>query len=265
MITNNQIILIGVIKIKNTFEDAMYSSNKGFIDRYNDIEEILTRLLDTPIMQLFDEGRDKVVHNMKDVMSELEWDNAKIAELTYGEMLGFTELISTGDVYLDESEQCRDDICLTVLANIRLAIMREKCNDTTLYLFTSISVSAYFDYLATRMGGKGNGIKNMYRVFRSRVRRNTDFTLVEEDTIGMLLDRMANFQSRVWYPCYSIEEFAKEIRESYYDLYYFFIQYVKEAFPHYFDLEKLKEKYAIQRTGDFQQVMAGREKMKEAM
>ena len=158
----------------------------------------------------------------------------------FGEMLGMTELMFDYEPYLADPVHLRAGLRLTMLGHTRNMLREYDCKSNIVHLFMSISVKEYLRYLNLR--GKVS-VKKSFRKFNRSVFNHIGIKITDNLTIGKFLNLMFEYQSKCWYPVVEITKFEDEIRCSYSDLYCFFIFHFKQAFPDYFDLDKLKEKY----------------------
>ena len=112
--------------------------------------------------------------------------------------------------------------------------------DLEVRLFMSVTVKAFFRYLAKKYGAD-----DQYKIFARNVCGNMDLTLTEDTTIGSYLDKLERFQSRRWLPCNSIIQFEQDIRNGFEDLNCLLIKHVKNAFPEYFDIFNLQKRFPM--------------------
>lgn len=162
-------------------------------------------------------------------------------EVTFGEMLGMTELMFDYEPYLNDPVHLRAGLRLTMLAHTRNMLRECDCKSNLVHLFMSISVKEYLRYLALR--GKVS-VKKSFRKFNRSLFNHVGIDVSDNVTIGKFLNLMFEYQAKCWYPVVEITKFEDEIRRSYEDLYCFFIVHFKQAFPQYFNLKTLQQKYA---------------------
>ena len=103
-----------------------------------------------------------------------------------------------------------------------------------------LSIGEYLRYLNLR--GKVS-VKKSFSKFNRSVFNHIGIDVSDNVTIGKFLNLMFEYQARCWLPVVEITKFEDEIRSSYEDLYCFLITHFKQAFPQYFDLKELQEKY----------------------
>ena len=227
--------------MKTTFEKATEASRKGYIANPDSIDLIVDRLVSTPMLSLRCERTQFLIKMLSDFMRDSGMDSNRIYEVTFGEALGMIELMFDYEAYLNDDVQLRAGLRLNLLAHIRNLLSEFYCQNNTIHLFMSITVSGYFRYLTLK--GKLSGRKS-YRKFRRSVQNNINFEIKDETTIKQFISEIASFQSTCWNIIVPIAKFENEMRSSYSDLYCFLITHFKQAFPDFFDLDKLKEKYA---------------------
>ncbi len=227
--------------MSTTIEKITKASQKGYIADIAAIGRIVTRLASLPVAVFQSKSTEPLLGVVSDYLMDCEMDKSRYLQVSYGEMLGIIELIPSTRIYCSSfgEEYCRN-MRLTLLAHVRNLLMEFDSKNDTVHLFMSMTVSGYFRYLISK---SGNGTKRIYRSFIRSVKRNTKIEISDDTTIKQFLNSMYSFQIQNWVPSIPIDEFEKEIRGSYEDLYSFFITHFKEAFPECFDLKKLKGKY----------------------
>ena len=226
--------------MKTTFEKATEASRKGYIANPDSIDLIVDRLVSTPMLSFRCERTQFLIKMLSDFMNDSGMDSNRIYEVTFGEVLGMIELMFDYEAYLNDDVQLRAGLRLNLLAHVRNLLSEFYCQNNTIHLFMSITVSGYFRYLTLK--GKVSGRKS-YRKFRRSVQNNINFEIKDETTIKQFISEIASFQSTCWNIIVPIAKFENEMRSSYSDLYCFLITHFKQAFPDFFDLDKLKEKY----------------------
>ncbi len=232
--------------MSTTIEKITKVSQKGYIADIAAIGRIVTRLASLPAAVFQSKSTEPLLGVVSDYLMDCEMDKNRYLEVSYGEMLGIIDLIPSTIVYCVSfgEEFCRN-MRLTLLGHVRNLLMEFDSKNDTVHLFMSMTVSGYFRYLISK---SGNGTKKIYRSFIRSVKKNTKIEISDETTIKQFLNHMYSFQTQSWVPSIPIDEFEKEIRGSYEDLYGFLIIHFKEAFPECFNLKRLKEKYSNKET-----------------
>ena len=227
--------------MKTTFEKATEASRQGYISDQSSIHWIVGKLLDMPLIEFRCVPSELLRTPIADFMRDSGMNEFRAHEVTFGEMLGMTELMFDYEPYLADPVHLRAGLRLTMLGHTRNMLRECTYQNNIVHLFLSISVKEYLRYLNLR--GKVS-VKKSFRKFNHSVINHIGIDVSDNVTIGKFLNLMFEYQSKCWYPIVEIAKFEDEIRCSYEDLYCFFILHFKQAFPQYFNLEKLKEKYA---------------------
>ena len=226
--------------MKTTFEKATEASRKGYISDQDSIDWIVQNFASVPLRTFRNDRTQFVIDLLKDFMRDSGMDDNKIYQVMFGEVLGMIELMVTSGIYQCDGEKFNNDLRFTMLAHIRNMLIDFDCKNNAVHLFMSITVKEYFRYLNLR--GKVS-VRKSLRNFSQNVHKHMYFEITAETKVGQLLSTIANFQSRNWVPTMTMTQFEEYQRNIYDDLYCLLIKHFKQAFPHYFDLNTLKEKY----------------------
>ena len=226
--------------MKTTFEKATEASRNGYISDQDSIDWIVGNLLDMPLIDFRCASSEILMKLLADFMRDSGMNEFRAHQATFGEMLGMTELMFDYEPYLTDPVHLRAGLRLTMLGHTRNMLRECDCKSNLVHLFMSISVKEYLRYLNLR--GKVSA-KKSFRKFNRSVFNHIGIKITDNLTIGKFLNLMFEYQSKCWYPVVEITKFEDEIRCSYSDLYCFFILHFKQAFPQYFDLKTLQEKY----------------------
>ena len=227
--------------MKTTFEKATESSRHGYISDQSSIDWIVSKLITTPLSHLRCDSSQILIKLLPDFMNDSGMNSNRAYEVTFGEALGMTELMFDYEPYLTDPVHLRAGLRLTMLGHTRNMLRECIYQNNIVHLFMSIPVKEYFRYLNLR--GKVS-VKKSFHKFNRSVFNHIGIDVSDNVTIGKFLNLMFEYQSKCWYPIVEITKFEDEIRCSYSDLYSFFILHFKQAFPQYFDLKTLQEKYA---------------------
>ncbi|MBQ4095306.1 MAG: hypothetical protein IJO91_03165 [Oscillospiraceae bacterium] len=231
--------------MQTTLENITRASRVGYINEYHSVGEIITKLAETKLSQFPRGSADNLMKLMRFFMEDNELDAERCAELTYGEALGFIHSFPNCKAYQEAADpKWGLNMRLTLLAHIRYMLVYAQANDSNLRLFKAVTVKGYLNCLILRSKRTIEASTNIFRAFKKNVKNHIGFTITKKTTVEELLQQFDAFQRKCWMPNQSIEEFEAGIRKSYEDLYYFFIKHFRYAFPRYFDIDKLKEKYA---------------------
>lgn len=224
----------------NTIDEIIKATNKPSITDISAIERIVTRLAEQPMKLFKCKTADPLLGVVSDFLMDCEMDKSSYLDVLFGEVLGIIELVPSIAVYCDSfgETNCRN-MRLTLLAHIRNILLEFDCKNDTVHLFMSITVKGYFDYLSQ----KSEANNSCYDEFCQKIKRDMDFEISDNTTIKQFIEKACSVQSQKWTPAMPINKFKRNIRRSYEDLYRLFIVHFKQAFPEYFDIARLKEKY----------------------
>jgi len=226
--------------MKTTFEKATEASRRGYISDQSSVEWIIQNFASVPLRTFRNDRTQLIIDLLKEFMHDSGMDDNQIYQVTFGEVLGMIELMVTSGIYEKDGEKFNNDLRFTMLAHVRNMLIDFDCKNNAVHLFMSVTVKEYFRFLALR--GKFSMQKSV-RNFSQSVHKHMYFEITAETTVGQLLSTIANFQSRNWVPTMTMTQFEEYQRNIYDDLYCLLIKHFKQAFPEYFNLEKLKEKY----------------------
>ncbi|MBP1546337.1 MAG: hypothetical protein J6A37_07045 [Oscillospiraceae bacterium] len=226
--------------MKTTLKKATEASRKGYISDQSSIDWIVGKLLDVPLIEFRCVSSEILMKLLADFMRDSGMNEFRAHQVTFGEMLGMTELMFDYEPYLADPVHRRAGLRLTMLGHTRNMLRECIYQNNNVHLFLSISVKEYLRYLNLR--GKVS-VKKSFSKFNRSVFNHIGIKTTDNLTIGKFLNLMFEYQSKCWYPVVEITKFEDEIRSSYEDLYCFFTVHFKQAFPQYFDLKALKEKY----------------------
>ncbi len=231
--------------MQTTLENITRASRVGYINEYHSVGEIITKLAETKLSQFPRGSSDNLMKLMRFYMEDNEMDVERCTELTYGEALGIIHSFPKCKAYWEADDpKWGLNMRLTLLAHIRYMLVSAQMNDSNLRLFKAVTVKGYLNYLTIRAKRSDAVTSQLFKDFKKSVKGHIGFTVTKKTTIEQLLQQFDAFQRKCWMPNQSIEEFEVSIRKSYEDLYYFFIKHFRYAFPKYFNIDKLKEKYA---------------------
>lgn len=223
-----------------SLDALMRNSLRGYIDDPEEIDELFTKLLNKKVSQFSGSEKENTLNLLRDLMDDFDMASDRNSELTYADMLCLTDGILNSPSYPILEVDTRIDFFQTTLHLIRVLLMTCAKTDLEVRLFMSVTVKAFFRYLA-----KKSGADDQYKIFARNVCGNMDLTLTEDTTIGSYLDKLERFQSRRWLPCNSIIQFEQDIRSGFDDLSFLLIQHVKSAFPEYFSIYDLQKRFPM--------------------
>ena len=231
--------------MKTTLENITRASRAGCINEYHAVRDIITKLAETKLSEFPRGSADNVMKLMRLYFEDNEWDVEKCSELTYGEVLGIIYSFPVCKAYkVVEDPKWGLNMRLTLLSHVRYMLLSAQTKDSNLRLFKAVTIKGYLYFLSTRSNRSEMSTKRFFRDFKKSVRSHIGFTMNKKTTIELLLRQFDIYQRKCWMPNQPIEEFEESIKKSYEDLYCFFIRHFRYAFPRYFNIDKLKEKYA---------------------
>lgn len=226
--------------MKQSLEKAIGSSHKGYIDGYNEIDRIFTKLLEMPMEQFGGIPQDSLV---KRINALLDWWDITPTEktrsaLTVGEFFGLVKELED-----DPSEDTELDRRFCYLFILCLEEQLQKSENDTARLFRYFSINDFLRYAAKKAGRSKSGITNFYRIFKRDVKKTMGFTINEGTTIREYMKKLWEIQAQRWCPNKPISEFEEQIRDSYDEFAYLILESSKLAFPSLFDHKAIKLKY----------------------
>lgn len=221
-----------------SLEKLIRNSLRGYIDDPGEIDELFTKLLNRKVGGFGGSAKEGALNITKDFMDIFQMASERCAELTFADLLCLTNGILNSPGYPVQEMDTRIDFFQTMLHIVRALLMTSAKTDPEVRLFMSVTVSGYFRYLAQK-----SGEDDQYKTFVRNVCENMGFTLSEDTTIGTYLEKLETFQSRRWLPCRPIIQFEQDIRNGFDDLSFLLINHVCKAFPQYFDMIGLKQRF----------------------
>lgn len=228
-----------------SLERAIKTSLKGYIDDYDDIDEIMTRLLNvTADGFCFDEDKRKPLINMLyATMETFDISTERKGEVTYGEMICLIDEQKNDSCIASDGRELCEEIRRMLASNFKDMLLWAERSNTTVKLFLSVTVKGFLDYLAKRAGWSGGNA--LYRKLRSSSFNYLKKHIESDTTIRKFFEDVSKFQAKGWNPFYSIKEYEKNILNSFDDIVFLLIDCFEIGFPEVFDLNKIKEKYGI--------------------
>ena len=234
-----------LININSKIEALTSSSRQGCITDYDEINEIVTKLNETP-MSCFNHGSSNTFLCLLEIlMARYKLDFERMDEVKYAEALEFIDWVIYSEFFIHESDAWRVDLRYFLIGNLRSMLLLSENFNTTLRLFLAVTVKGYITYIAAKRGETGERREVPFESFCFNIKKHMDYDITEKTTIKEFLLETERFQYRSWLPTMPIKEFEDSIRASYKDLYDFFITDFQYAFRQYFNFYKLEEKYKI--------------------
>ena len=86
--------------MKNTFEKATEASRNGYIADQNSIDWIIGKLLDIPLIDFRCVSSEILMKLLADFMRDSGMNEFRSHQVTFGEMLGMTELMTMSPIWL---------------------------------------------------------------------------------------------------------------------------------------------------------------------
>lgn len=205
------------------------------------IEKIVTRLAELPVYCFKAEmTATELFTILTDFMTASGMDETKHLRVLCGDAMGAIELLETTPGFNSYGFERCHNFQLSVLFPIQSTLIKFDKRNDAVHNFMSITVKGYLNFLAQKAG-----IADTYEDFRTSILNDIEFAMLDNTTVREFLHAMQMYQSQLWAPIAPIKEYEQRMRRSYEDLYRFFITYFKAAFPEYFDLERMKEKYSF--------------------
>lgn len=224
---------------------AISSSIKGYIDDYNDIDEIIDRLLNTTAdyFNCENDGRSLLNKVTKTLMEFYDFPKERKGELTYGEMLCIIDEQRKEPYTSSDGRVIREEASMMLAGYlINILLSAEKTN-ATIKLFMSATVKGYLDYLDKKGSHSEGSRKHLFRRLYARTNRYLYEPIDTLTTVKKFLNQMSKYQSQGWNPFNSITEYEEKMRFCYQDLIFFMLDCFKPAFPEVFDFSRITDKY----------------------
>ena len=227
--------------MKKTLEEATETSRKGYISDESDIGWIIQKMISVPMSHFPKKNTEILIYYACHFMSDCGMDSNRVYEVTFGEMLAMIELMYCYEAYIYDEQYLREGLRCIQLAHMQKLLFEQYPKNNTVHLFMSVTVKGYLNYLAEKAG---ISVDKSYQNFRNKVKDGLKADIDDETTVRSFIKTTSLIQSQNWAPIIPLEKYESDIRFCYKTLYYFFIKPFKQAFPEYFNLKKIKEKYA---------------------
>lgn len=232
--------------MKRSIEQITASSQKGYIDDYDEIDHIFTKLIEKPMEKLGGIKHQVAILQIDSLMECWEiTPNANIrSALSVGEYLGLVKALDDDPMVETEKLMELAKRCYyNFLSHLEIQLKQAEESNDTLRLLFSCSINDFLRYAAKKSGRSKGGITNFYRIFGRDVKSTMKTPIKENTTIREYMKKLLDFQRKQWIPNQPISEFEKEIRESYDEFAYLFLESAKLAFPDLFDTKAVLLKY----------------------
>lgn len=228
-----------------SLDKAISTSLKGYIEDYDDIDEIMTRLLNVTADEFnCDKERRYMLNDILEIsMETFDISTRRKGEVTYGDLLCLINGQKNESCIASDGRELCKEILRMYATNLKTILLWSEMSNTTIKLFLSVTVKGYLDYLAKRAGWKSGN--NLYRKLRSKSIHYLNKHIESDTTIRQFFDSVSRFQSLPWSPIHSIKDYEANIIRSYDDIVYLMIECFELGFPEVFDLNKIKDKYGI--------------------
>ncbi len=244
-ICQNQKTRKEMININSKIEALTSSSRQGCITDYDEINEIVTKLNETP-MSCFNHGSSNTFLCLLEIlMARYKLDFERMDEVKYAEALEFIDWVIYSEFFIHESDAWCVDLCYFFIGSLRSMLLLLENFNTTLRLFLAVTVKGYITYIADKSGKDSESRDAHFKAFRRNVKNHIGYIITDTTTIKEYLRATEVFQSNSWIPTMPIKDYEDGIRASYKDLYDFFITDFQYAFRQYYNFYKLEEKYKI--------------------
>ncbi|MDE7294580.1 MAG: hypothetical protein K2N72_09180 [Oscillospiraceae bacterium] len=187
----------------------MRISDKGYIDNFNDIEEILEHFLSYTVETLTSvlppglkvhEFADNIVRKL----GNMEFDSSNT---DYTESLRISDLLCIMR-YFELSYSDSDTILLSYMKNLRSNICGLKVLPWA-ELFLSISVDSLMKFFTSKTGSL-EYMENCWRICIS-AKKCANFSMTKQTTLQMLLDGICGDLFASWNPGFDTDEYIDKI------------------------------------------------------
>lgn len=195
-----------------SLKEAIYCSEKGYIDRAEDIRDIMEHLTRLTLRELNAHcGRDFL--DIFEVGLEMcNIPTSYLGSMTYTEMLCVTYSIKFD--YRFKIIDDLDSLCrLCYIGRVGEALMMAKNTCPWVKLYLSTGVKAYMDFLAEQSEDlNGN---TMYAALTKRVSGIVEIEMSDSTTIGELVKGSVGAMKDYWDPMVDIKEYSNKIYAAY--------------------------------------------------
>lgn len=231
--------------------EATYCSEKGYIDRTEDIREIMEHLSTLTLKELYDHCKFECLEGFDTGMAMLDIPTNYLDNLSYIEMLCVMDSIRFEYWKCDAGGLSRkantgertDAVCrLFYVYTIAEALARASRSCTWVKLFLSVSVKAYIEYI-TEQAGCTDGFVTFKALGKTadKVGIKLSCTL----TMGEFIRRSLSAMNKSWNGMEDIEEYTERIYTAYEMVDNLLLFRIQPAYPKQFSLEQIRHNAAI--------------------
>ncbi len=221
-------------------EEAMHNSNKGYIDRADDIREIMEHITALTLKELRNHSRNSHLQLFEVWLEEKNIPTSYLNDLRYTEMLGLVDSIKIDYIFgmNEEDARCRLQYISTIIDTLQKASV--SCGWVRLFL--SVSVKAYMDFLAERADDEQSyeRYNNLHEMVKNTLRQR----LKEATTIGELIKRADAQLKKPLDPLQFIGDYAEQIYYTYEIIDTLLVTSMRKAYPTQFSIEQIKHNAA---------------------
>ncbi len=227
-----------------SLEKAIEASMKGYIDDPDKISRIFTKLINMKADDFHCNLKENLLEWNQVLMEGYEVEIKKNRHnVTYAETLCMIDNIRNEEDLGDCSDEQREIYMIRLTSDIRHLLKSASYTIGTVQLFMAVTVKGYLEHLEKKIGYGEKGCGKLYRKFRADLKRATGIVINENTRISEFFKELESFHGKAWLPAMTISDYEKGMRDSYGLLLDFMIKYFKEAYPEFFDIDSIVEKY----------------------
>ncbi|MBE6902421.1 MAG: hypothetical protein E7478_08085 [Ruminococcaceae bacterium] len=227
-------------------KEATYCSEKGYIDRAEDIREIMEHLTRLTLRELNDHCNYNCLECFDVGMQMLDIPTSYLNDLSYIEMLCVMDSIrfdywkydSKGLTRMANSREQSDAVCrLFYVYTIAKALSLASRTCTWVKLFFAVSVKAYVEFI-TSQAGCSDGFLEYKSLCTIADKVNIEVT--DTLTVGAFIGKALDAMNISWNAMQDIDEYAKQMYTAYEMVDSLLLHRIQPAYPKQFDLAQIR-------------------------
>lgn len=239
-----------VITMSIGLKEAIYCSEKGYIDRAEDIREIMEHLSVLTLKELNDHCKYECLECFDVCLDMQHIPTSYVDKLSYIEMLCMMDSIKfeywkdkrgamygIADLEYDPEKTSR----LFYVYTMAETLVRASRSCAWVKLFFSVSVKAYMECIAAQ-SGKPDGFLEFKAL--GMLANDIDIDLTDSLTIGSFIKKAQSAMRKAWNPMQDIEEYAKWIYKAHRVVDWLLLYGIEPAYPKQFSLEQIRHNAA---------------------
>lgn len=229
-----------------SLKEAIYCSEKGYIDRAEDIREIMEHLSTLTLKELNDHCNFDCLECFDVGMEMLDIPTIYLHNLSYIEMLCVMDSIkfdywkwdSKGLMRMANSRNQSDAVCrLFYVYTIAKALSLASRTCTWVKLFFAVSVKAYVEYITSQAG-----CSDGFLAYKSlcMIADRVDIKVTDTLTMGAFIGKALEAMNKSWNAMQDIDEYAKQMYTTYEMVDGLLLHSIQPAYPKQFSLAQIR-------------------------